>query len=100
MAQNLSKWQAIQLLKDKLPSLKQKYGVDELSIFGSVARGDNRPRSDVDILISFSETPSIFTLEKIRSDLVISLKARVDLVVDDNLDPSFKKRIWKERIII
>lgn len=53
------------------------YGVTGLCLFGSMARGDNRPDSDVDILVDMP--PKILLMEGLRSFLENLLKTSVDL---------------------
>ncbi|MCB1154152.1 nucleotidyltransferase domain-containing protein, partial [bacterium] len=43
----------IETLKEHAPELTKKYGVRRLAVFGSVARGEERPDSDVDMLVEF-----------------------------------------------
>ncbi len=50
------------LLRQQLPSLAQRYRVASLGLFGSYVRRENRPDSDLDVLVAFSETPSLFRL--------------------------------------
>lgn len=87
-------------LRNHLPGLARQFSISELSIFGSVARGDNRPSSDIDILVSFSKTPSLFTLVNLEQALKHLLHTRVDLVVADSLDDENKSRIFQDRVRI
>jgi predicted nucleotidyltransferase len=48
------------VLKSHLPDLKEKYGVKSLGVFGSYVRGENRPRSDLDLLVEFDRAPTLF----------------------------------------
>jgi predicted nucleotidyltransferase len=49
-------------------------------------------------LVSFQKTPSIFLLEELKQNLYEILKVRVDLIVDDELELSFRNRIMKEGV--
>ncbi len=56
-----------QALAHCLPELKKEYHVESLEIFGSRLRGDNRPESDIDILVSFSSTLHSLNLSGLRT---------------------------------
>jgi predicted nucleotidyltransferase len=47
--------QVLHILKQEKNTLKTRFGVEELALFGSYARGDENPDSDVDLLVSFKE---------------------------------------------
>jgi len=52
--------EAKQILKKNKPILKNKFGVKEIGIFGSFVRGDERKRSDIDILVEFQKPIGLF----------------------------------------
>jgi predicted nucleotidyltransferase len=70
-----------------LTSICARFKVKELSLFGSSARGDFRPDSDVDILVDFlpDETPSLFDMVELREELKALFGREVDLVSKDAL---------------
>ena len=78
------------------PDLAARYHVRSLGLFGSYGRGTPRRRSDIDILVSFSETPSLFSFVRLKSELESSLGHRVDLVMREALRPSIGRRILAE----
>ena len=79
--------------------LRQRYKVKELGIFGSYVRGDQRKRSDIDILVEFSQPIGLkfFTLENYLSKI---LGLKVDLVTKGALKPIIREDILKEVIKI
>jgi predicted nucleotidyltransferase len=87
-------------LRAMLPELAERYGVSELGLFGSRVRGDHRPDSDLDVLVTFrpEARPSLFTL----SDLVLTLEERlgvsVDLSLKNNLKPRLRPYILREEV--
>lgn len=88
-------------LKDALPGLKRDYGVAELYLFGSVARGDDRPDSDVDVLVEFRPDAdvSMTTLANIAIRLEDLLGRSVDVVENHpGLRPTFRERIEHDRL--
>jgi predicted nucleotidyltransferase len=69
-----------------------------LSVFGSVARGEARPESDVDLLVEFSAPVGLFEFVRLRRFLEEILGARVDLVTPDALKPQLKQAVLREAI--
>lgn len=80
--------------KDTLSEFK----VDSLFIFGSVARGEAEARSDIDILVEFSETVGLFEFARLRSFLEDVLGCRVDLVTPGALRESMRENILREAV--
>jgi predicted nucleotidyltransferase/DNA-binding XRE family transcriptional regulator len=63
------------------------HGVHHVRVFGSVARGTERPDSDVDLLIDLPPSVGLFALGRLRRELEDLIDAPVDLVPDDGLKP-------------
>ena len=62
-------------LRALLPELRERCAVDTLEIFGSRVRGDARGRSDIDILVTFAETPDLVTFIALEDELSDKLGA-------------------------
>ncbi|MGN6686422.1 MAG: nucleotidyltransferase family protein [Actinomycetales bacterium] len=69
------------------------YGVDNVRVFGSVARGDDRPDSDVDLLLDFPEGMGLFALGQLRRDLEDLLGVGVDVVPNDGIKSHVRARV-------
>jgi len=82
-----------------IPILK-KYGVSRASLFGSVIRGEDTKKSDVDILVKFPENMSYFDILDVKFELEDKLKKKVDLVEFDFIKPRLKPYILKEQVKI
>jgi len=85
-----------QILEHHLLSLSDKYHVQSLGLFGSYVRQEHTPSSDLDVLVVFSEPPSLLqfiALEDYLSDL---LGVQVDLVMRDALKPHLGQYILEE----
>lgn len=83
----------------KLRNLKPRFsemGLKRVRVFGSVARGEDRPDSDLDLLIDFYETPSLFDLGGLKSDLEAELGVEVDISMPDSLIPELRDIILSE----
>jgi predicted nucleotidyltransferase len=83
-------------LHDELPLLSSRYHVASLGLFGSYLHGTQRPDSDLDVLVSFAEVPSLLRLIELENYLSDLLQVKVDLVLRDSLKPHIGERILQE----
>lgn len=83
-------------LQAMLPELKTAYNVSYIGLFGSYVRGENTPESDLDVLVEFSRTPTIFRFVHLENHLSDSLGVKVDLVMKNALKPNIGKHILNE----
>lgn len=67
-------------------------------LFGSVARGEDEPGSDVDLLVDFTEDASLFDEIGLRLDLAELLGVEVDVVGSESLEGSFRDRVLAEAV--
>lgn len=86
----------IKKLHEILPELKEKYHVSYLGVFGSYVRGEQKAESDLDVLVEFSKTPTIFKFVNLENHLSEALGVKVDLVMKDALKPNLGKHILSE----
>lgn len=86
----------IQTIQQKATPLFQRYNVQRAALFGSVARGEDRPESDVDILIEMGGRP--FDFFSLQEDLKEHFGRQVDLVEYDALRPELKDRILADAV--
>jgi uncharacterized protein len=77
-----------------------KYPIKSASIFGSYARQEARPDSDIDILVEFSSTIGLIQFVNIQLELEDTLGKKVDLVELSTLKPQLKTNILKDQIAI
>lgn len=92
---------AIATLKAVLPELQREFGVESLFLFGSVARGDDTPDSDIDALVTFrtDATVTLITLGKLNGFLENLLGRKVDVVEDHpRLRPAFRRAIDEDKL--
>ena len=83
-------------LRELLPVLSDRYNVQELGVFGSYARYEEHDDSDLDILVTFSETPSLLKFIELENYLSDVFGVKVDLVMKDSLKPEIGKQILEE----
>ena len=87
-----------QALHEYLPELRERYGVHSLGIFGSYVRGEQRQRSDLDILVEFDRVPTLFEFVRLERYLSDQLGIRVDLVMKSALKPNIGRHILEEAV--
>ncbi len=83
-------------IKQKVAPVLDRYNVKQADVFGSVARGEANPDSDVDILVEFEKFPSLVELIRMENDLERVLKKRVDVVVKGSEKALIKPFIYKD----
>ena len=69
-----------------------------LRIFGSVARGEDRPDSDVDLLADIPKGMGLFGLGRLTADLEAVIGAPVDLVPAGQLKPNVQQRVERDLV--
>lgn len=78
----------------------KKYGILQLGVFGSVARSQEKPTSDIDICIK-TEIPNPFTIVRIKEDLEKLFHVHVDIVrIREKMNSFLKERINIESIYV
>jgi uncharacterized protein len=76
------------------------HGVTELHVFGSVARGEDRPDSDVDLVADLPPGMSLFGLGRLQAELEGILGAKVDLVPAEDLKPDVRSRASRDLVAL
>jgi predicted nucleotidyltransferase len=91
--------QVLATLRAHEPTLKA-VGVAHLSLFGSTARGDRRPDSDVDLLAAFDRTRRISLLDVVGIEIQLSelLGQPVDLIEEGTLKPRVQRTVEAEAV--
>jgi predicted nucleotidyltransferase len=97
MAKNREK--ILDLLNSQSAALKTKYSVKSLSVFGSMARGDDQDGSDVDVLVVFEGKATFDNFMGLKLDLEDLFGTRVDLLTPKCLSPAIHDEIRKEAIV-
>jgi hypothetical protein len=87
---------ARKILQAHLLELRGHYGVHALWIFGSYVRGEQYKKSDLDLLVEFERSPSLFEFVRLERHLGELLKIKVDLVMKSALKPAIGRHILEE----
>ena len=88
--------QILGILKESLPYIQKNYKVKTIELFGSYIRSEAKKDSDIDILISFNETPSLIKFLELENYLTDQLGIKVDLVMKDALKENIGKNILRD----
>ena len=84
------------LLQEHLPDLQEHYHVETLGVFGSYVRGEQTKESDLDVLVTFSQTPDLLEFVNLSHYLENLLGVKVDLSMGDALKPYLAPYILEE----
>ncbi len=89
-------------LEELKPILRERFQVETLGVFGSYCRGEQRGKSDVDILVTFVEPNDVDLLDFIglKQFLGRKLKVKVDLVTKSALKTRLRDKILQETIYV
>ncbi|MDR1082211.1 MAG: nucleotidyltransferase domain-containing protein [Deltaproteobacteria bacterium] len=90
----------IEDIKRILEPIAQQHGVEHVWLFGSYARGEARPDSDIDLLIDKGKIKGYFQLTDFYLDLADAFKIELDIVIKGDLWEEFIEQVSKEEILI
>jgi uncharacterized protein len=92
-----------EVVRQKRPDMLRvaaHYGAHDVRIFGSLARGEPRPGSDVDILVALEAGRSLLDLIALKQDLEDMLGCRVDVVTEAAVSPYLRERVLKDAVAL
>lgn len=89
-----------EVLRRETPHLVERFHISSLALFGSYVRGENRPDSDLDVLVEFSQTPGLFKYVELQDHLSDLLGVQVDLVMKGALKPRIGARVAQELVAV
>jgi len=90
----------IEEIKERITPILQRYGIKKAAIFGSLAKGEAKTSSDVDILVEIKSGMSLLDFIGIKIELEEALKMKVDLVEYDTIKPLIREKILSEQVAI
>jgi predicted nucleotidyltransferase len=90
----------LERIKNIVAPIAQKHGVEKVWLFGSRARGDAKPDSDYDFLISCGRIHSLWDFADLWDDLEEAFLSKVDIVTDTADDQEFIEQIRKDEVVI
>lgn len=83
-------------IQEKVSPILRAHGVKRASIFGSVSRGEDRPESDIDILVRLGRPMGLFAYMGLIRKMEESLGRKVDLVTENSLNQFIKPYVLPE----
>ena len=87
----------IQALK---PVLKKRFKVETVDVFGSYSRGEQTKNSDLDLLVTYSESVDLLLVSSLRRYLRSKLRMRVDVVSKEFLNKHIKDQVLEEAVAV
>ena len=86
--------------RDEILRIAGRYGATNIRIFGSTARGEGGPESDIDLLIDLEHGRSLLDLIAIKQDLQDLLGCKVDVVTEAAISPRIRDEIIDQAVNI
>jgi uncharacterized protein len=88
------------IIESHKDEILRRYGVIEIGIFGSYMRGEQKAKSDIDVLVEFEKPVSLLDLVSLENYLSDILVIKVDLVPKNSIRPELKEDILAEALYI
>jgi len=89
-----------QQLQELKPALRKRFKVDSIEIFGSYARGEQTEKSDLDILVTYSEMVDLLLVAGLRRYLRRKLHVKVDVVSKEFLNKHIRAQVLEEAVSV
>jgi predicted nucleotidyltransferase len=89
-----------QKIRNLKPIIRERYKVRTIGVFGSYVRGEAKEKSDLDVLVEFSEPISLLKFVELENFLSDSIGVKVDLVMKNALKPRIGKHILEEVVAV
>ncbi len=90
----------LKILKEHREEIQKNFRVKSLRVFGSTVRGENKPESDIDILVEFNGPATFDNYMDLKIFLEDILGKQIDLVTEKALKPRLRLYIEKEAIYV
>ncbi len=84
------------IVLEEIVSILSSYGAKKISLFGSTARREDKPQSDIDLIVEFKSQKSLLDLVKIERRLSKKIGRKVDLLTKKSLSPYIAEKIRGE----
>lgn len=98
---NIGTEEIISYLRDNKNLLHDRFGVTRIGIFGSFARGDQTPASDIDMIIEMEEDKkSLHSFLKLKRFLENETARKIDLGFEHSIKPSIREKVLKQIIYV
>jgi len=98
--ENMCQLDRLRRLKAEIYQIARKHNASKVYVFGSCARKEETPESDVDVLVELNLGASLFDLMDLQDSLETLLQCKVDVVSKRGLNPYIKKQVLQEAIAL
>jgi predicted nucleotidyltransferase len=86
--------------REVIVRIAARHGASQVRLIGSVARGEARPDSDVDLLVTWSEGTSLLDQAALMLELESLLGRKVDIASDGWVKPSIRESVYRDAIAL
>ncbi|MBU0729146.1 MAG: nucleotidyltransferase family protein [Proteobacteria bacterium] len=90
----------LQNKKEEILSIAQSHGAISLRLFGSLARGDDHPESDIDFLVEMEPGRSLLDLIAMKHEIEDLIHKKVDVLTEQALSPYIRKDVLRDSIAL
>lgn len=97
-AKRMNMTELLRLKKEEVRRIARQHGAVNLRVFGSVARGEAKEGSDLDLLVEMEPGRSLLDLVAIKQDLEDLLGCKVDVVTEAAVSPYLRERVLNEAV--
>jgi hypothetical protein len=84
----------------QLINICRQNDVSMVGVFGSMARGEAKKKSDIDLLVRFSKRKSLLATVRLERELTEALGRKVDLLTEASISPYMRERVLKEMKVV
>ena len=96
----MSRLELLKTKKDDIYRIVNRYHGNRVFVFGSCARKEETPESDIDLMIEFDDQASLLDHSNILCEITDLLNTKVDVVSSRGLHPYIARRIWKDAVVL
>ena len=89
-----------EILQGSMRYFEEKFSVDKFLLFGSYAKNQQTPESDIDLLVSFTQPVDMFDFIDLQDYLAQLFDKKIDLGTSNSLKKFIKDKILKEAIVL
>ena len=98
MPSKLNRDEVLELLRQHKPILKERFGVSEISLFGSFARDDATDESDIDVVVKFEGAPTLMTYSRVQVFIENLIGRRVDVAQQPDIRHEIRRYVERDLV--